>query len=153
MNKTEKILLDLNENERMSGNEQYEILGNLLTETQVKHLIYSCKNRILTADCVEKSHLVWFYLKDISWKIVIGSIKVFSKDMKATYGHDFNPPRELHCWLEKENKIIDIALPGLIIRGLRAKDEIGSFLEGRTPIILAGEVPNWIIYNAKDTLT
>jgi hypothetical protein len=150
--KEETIVRDYCEHERMTGKENYEILGNLLTKDQVGQLMYACTNTILTADCVKKACITKAHLQDNNWKIAMGAIRVFSKDMLSTYGHDFNPPKELHCWLEKEDKIIDIALPGVIIRGLRACDELGSFLEGRTPVILAGESPDWVIYKTERSL-
>jgi hypothetical protein len=155
----EKIIMDYFDKERMTGKEQYEIIGNLLNKEQLACLIYACTDCILTANCVEKACITKAHtssgllVKQDNWKIAIGSIKIFSKDMQSTFGHNFNPPNELHCWLENDKKeIIDIALPGVIIRGLRAKDELGSFLAGRTPVVLAGEAPNWIIYKTENIL-
>lgn len=156
MNKNEKILMDYNKQERMTGNESYAIIGKRLSILDGFTLMAACIGLILTADCDKKAFLTKRYLQnkgEVGWKMVLGSIKIFSLDMLATYGHDCNPPYEFHSWLEKEENekklIIDIALPGTIIRGLRAKDEIGSFLKGRKPIILAGEAPDWIKYEAK----
>lgn len=157
MTKTERIIMDYNPDELMIGNETYKILGNLLSDRDRIIITRGCSLLKLTADCDKKAFLVKDYFmcfrREFNWRVMMGSIKIFSLDMLATYGHNYNPPFEFHCWLEKEENgkkfIIDLALPGTIIRGLRARDEIGSFLEGREPVILAGEAPDWIIYESK----
>lgn len=53
----------------------------------------------------------------------------------------------MHVWLERSNsQIIDYAMPGVILRGLQERDEVGPFLVGREPVIIIDECPDWIIY-------
>ena len=42
--------------------------------------------------------------------------------------------------------IIDMALPGVIQKGLTTFDSIGAFLVGREPVILAGTPEPWMMY-------
>jgi hypothetical protein len=84
---------------------------------------------------------------------MIGSLLVVSGDGKSEYGHYFNPPYEFHAWLQEGPIIVDVALPGVIESGLMLTDEVGPFISGREPLILAGEPLTWMKYQAVDEIT
>ena len=73
-------------------------------------------------------------------------MRVLSDDYKSAYGFDYNPPNELHAWLDVDGYVLDLSLPGVILRGLNLADEQGPFLKGREPAILFGPPPDWILY-------
>ncbi len=76
----------------------------------------------------------------------MGAAKVMSGDYMSTYGFEYNPPYEFHAWVVDNGNIIDLALPGVIEKGLITKDDVGYYLVKRKPVILAGTEPNWISY-------
>jgi hypothetical protein len=66
--------------------------------------------------------------------------------MKSNYGYMFKPPFEFHAWLQTPQGIIDVALPGAIEKGLTTFDDVGPYLIGREPFILAGPPLDWMEY-------
>lgn len=95
-------------------------------------------------DCIRKALIVAKELNQDS--IRLGSLMVQSTEKGVAYGYAYNPPIELHAWVQINKNIIDLALPGTIEKGLKTRDDIGFFLIGREPIILAGLPPVWAKY-------
>jgi hypothetical protein len=118
----------------------------IISESIAKELIdtfYQLKlNRYYA--CIEKAKLVASHLR--IQHIVLGALLVESTEPGVAYGYAYNPPLELHAWVEVGENIIDFALAGTIEKGLKTKDEIGYFLVDREPIILAGKPPTWAKY-------
>lgn len=153
-NAFETVVADMN-NERMTGKEKYPILGQLLLVSEAEVLMSRCAGLHTSADCLEKAsvviqnqHLLSLIPKESKLRLCLGAIRVLSTDGMSAYGHAFVPPNELHAWVEVDNMIMDISLPGVIIRGMNCRDQIGIVLTGRFPLILAGKVPDWIWYKA-----
>jgi hypothetical protein len=107
--------------------------------------------------CLEKAHVVSIMFGTNNQNIitVVGSCFVKSLDGKSEYGYEFRPPFEFHAWnyvIEegKRPKVVDVALPGVIEKGLSTFDSVGPALIGRDPVLLAGveEVPEWLRYRS-----
>jgi hypothetical protein len=137
----------------MTGEEIYPVYGELLTTSELIALIKKCRGLYSYWDCVRKAYIVKKYLN--RGVIVAGECMVQSANKRSLYGHYFRPPFEFHAWWQEafdpaikclRYPIIDIALPGLITKGLITKDEIGPMLTGREPVILAGNPEQWMYY-------
>lgn len=131
----------------LNENDIWPILGDELKSDELKKLIGQCSERRLPRNwgCLEKAILVAENLK--RGTVEVGSFYIWSSTMENQYGFEFNPPFEFHAWVRLSNrKIIDIALPGVIETGLNTCDQIGPYLIGREPIVLAGDVPSWLVY-------
>jgi len=136
----------------MTGEEIFPIIGNLVTEEQASEVIKQFRGLNPYWNCLEKTRIADKYFYGIP---TIGSLHILNVDFKSAYGYEFNPPFEFHTWLTILGTpigIIDIALPGAIQKGLTTYDEIGPALVGREPIILAGEIPDWLIYQHYEIL-
>ena len=153
---TELVIVDLEQGGPMSGEESYPVIGNLFFDEDfiqfylVQKMMKRFKGLPLMGGCLEKARLAQEQFA--STIIIAGKIRIASEDNTSFYGHDFNPPFEMHAWLihnNNPNLIIDLALPGVILRGMKEKDEHGPFLTGREPVILAGKPPEWIVYEPK----
>lgn len=146
--------MDPDEGLTMTGQERYTIKGGLLNEKQAASLMVQCKGLNPIWNCLEKAQLVRRFLG--FGHVVVGGCMVLSRDRLSTYGHYFNPPYEFHAWWQKHaapnQPIIDIALPGLIKKGIETSDEQGPFLVGRKPIILAGRPLRWMEYRPVEFL-
>jgi len=159
---SEKIVMDMTD-ERMTGEEEYPVVGSCLTQTEALQLLRGCKGLRLTADCVQKAEVVLAMQKSVPslarlGKLVlcVGAVRVWSSDMSSAYGHDFRPPIECHAWIQSmtfQKVIVDLALPGLVLRGSRLSDEIGPFLVGRDPVLLAGVPEAWMQYSIGEMWT
>ena len=122
-----------------------EIQANKLTKIFVEQKL----NRFYA--CIEKAKIVANYFSiDV---IHLGSLMVESTEDGVSYGYLYNPPLELHAWVEIVDNIIDFALAGTIEKGLMTKDNIGPFLINREPIILAGIAPPWLHYKTHQVIT
>jgi hypothetical protein len=132
----------------MTGKERYTVKGGLLNDKQAASLMVQCKGLNLFWDCIDKAQLVKRFRG--CGHVVVGSCMVLSRDGLSSYGHYFKPPYELHAWWQKNpgtnQPVIDIALPGLIMKGMSSSDELGPFIVGRKPIILAGRPLKWMEY-------
>jgi len=128
----------------MSGKENYPVTGDMISVDQIREIISKFKGLPLYAGCFEKAKIAQEFIPGAD--IIVGAMRILSKDRLSMYGYDFKPPLESHSWLMVQNKIIDFALPGTILRGLKERDEIGPFLIGREPIIIIGTVPDWVFY-------
>jgi hypothetical protein len=134
----------------MTGEESYPIIGGWSAQGMVERSfkLFADGGLFLEASCWEKACMVKkeFFLGTKDMKIVGGRIRVLSADLKSAFGYDWNPPTEVHIWLEWGKDLIDLALPGVIIRGMNTYDNIGPILTGRNPVVLVGTCPDWIIY-------
>ena len=153
----ETVMMDAEFDVCMDGTERYPIIGStvehrntillLFGEDYIKKLYQAqsmLKGLPLYANCLEKAMLA---RKLLGGTLVAGAMRVLSEDMKSAYGFDFRLPYECHVWLEYIGGcIVDLALPGVILRGMKSKDEQGPFIVGREPSILAGYPPEWLIY-------
>jgi hypothetical protein len=141
----------------MTGKEVYPIIGGWSVQTMVERSIkmFSENCLYLMASCHEKAIIVKkeFFAGSKNIKMVGGKIRVLSDDYKSAFGFDWNPPWEVHIWLEWGKDIIDLALPGVILRGMNTYDEYGPILTGREPVILVGTCPDWILYEKVTELT
>ena len=143
---SEKTYVDLTP-EIMTGKESYPMIGFALTWVKLEGIIRCCAGMLLTGHCGMKAQEA---LKHVGpgWKLVYGNMRVWSGDKSSAYGFDWNPPHEGHYWLQDgKGQVIDVALPGVIRRGMLACDEVGPFLTGRSPIVLAGKPPDWLWYS------
>lgn len=95
-------------------------------------------------DCIAKAKWIATHLGLAD--IHLGSLMVDSTEKGVAYGYAYNPPLELHAWVQVGSYIIDFALAGTIEKGLNTKDEYGPFLVGRTPVVLAGTPAPWMHY-------
>lgn len=140
--------LNAKTNEKMTGKERYPVFGNLLIPEQIEQIMSRMEGLNRYWDCIEKARIA----KEVvgAGVIILGECLVWSEDYKSSYGFYFNPPFELHAWLQpvwRTRVIIDVALPGVIEKGLITSDEIGPCVIGRSPIIIAGKVPDWVTYH------
>jgi hypothetical protein len=137
----------------MDGTERYRVHGHLINAAVAGELMERCRGLLLRWDCIEKAKIVQEYMR--GGLVVMGSCFVASCDGLSEYGHEFNPPLELHAWWQARwdsRARIDIGLPGLITTGLQTSDEVGPFLVDREPMILAGIAPAWAQYLAREAL-
>ncbi len=128
----------------MTGEEKYTIVGDLVTEEEAVKVLGAFKGLNLYWECLPKAEMARIILG--RGKVTIGEIRVMSEDFLSAYGHNYNPPYEFHAWLDVGEGIVDFALPGLILKGLNSSDEVGPYITGREPIILAGIRPEWMYY-------
>lgn len=113
------------------------------TVTKLLQIFYEQKlNRYYA--CIQKAKIVANHFR-IS-HIHLGSLMLDSAEEGVSYGYHYNPPLELHAWVQVYTSILDFALPGTIEKGLNTKDDVGPFLIGREPVILAGEPAPWMHY-------
>jgi hypothetical protein len=134
----------------MDGTEEFPIHGSLLTSAESMLIRKNMKGFRRHWHCLEKAQRVVSLLG--RGVVVIGSLHVISGDGKSTYGYNFNPPYEFHAWVQLNDGIIDVALPGVIDRGLSACDDYGPYLVQRTPIILAGTPLYWTYYKPHEII-
>lgn len=133
-----------NDEPLLSGTERFDVMGDLLSPNKCEEIIMRCKGLTRHWNCLEKAKIAQRVLHD--GVVVVGSCELWSRDMKSKYGHLFNPPFEFHAWLQLPQGIIDIALPGVIEKGLTTSDHIGPFLSERIPFILARKPFEWMEY-------
>lgn len=136
----------------MAGNERFDLIGKLLTNDNVRELMAQCRGLSYNWDCIAKARLVREMMG--RGRVMVGSCYVISTDGRSAYGHDFRPPLEMHAWWQPSTQafrqIVDIALPGLIDKGLRTRDNQGFFIVGRPRVVLAGAPPCWVRYTARE---
>lgn len=146
---TETVFIDWNPDEIMTGEERYYIPGALIKPLRSGVIQSRFTGLKLYADCILKNEIAQVVIDHSCWSMVIGGLKIWNKERNGTYGFNYNPPFEFHTWLQNEKKeIIVFALPGVILRALKAKDEFGYIITGRKPEILAGMPPDWLLYSA-----
>jgi hypothetical protein len=134
---------------QLTGNERFPVIGGMLPQKLIDKVQRKFQGFPKFAGCLEKNtfgKLLW------GGKLVMGSLEIYAKVNHGRFSYQFNPPTEFHAWLvfpDLDNQILDLALPGAIQRGLSLRDELGSFLEGRKPVILAGHPPAWLKYKSE----
>lgn len=128
----------------------YSIEGEL-KDTALKMLPYVRAHEGTSGHCMEYASLGASMLPGA--EAVMGSLMIVSATNMSSYGHAYFPDTgEFHAWIEYQDKIIDFALPEMIQLGSTEKDDVGYFLEGRKPIILAGTPPEWLGYIKEETV-
>jgi hypothetical protein len=130
----------------MTGEETFPIIGQLVTEDQARKVIAQFKGLNPYWNCIDKVEIAYQHFGGVP---TVGSLHVISGDYTSTYGFEYNPPFEIHAWLTvsiEPVEVIDLALPGVIQKGLVACDHVGPALVGREPVILAGTIPKWLMY-------
>ena len=128
----------------LRGDEVWPILGNIIDMPTYKKIMQRCVGLTRQWHCLEKAIIVARYVPQCT--VVVGKCLIWSGDGTSNYGFEFNPPYEFHAWCQHPEGIIDIALPGVIEKGLATSDEYGPFLVGRKPVVLAGKEPQWAHY-------
>lgn len=136
---------------RLLGTERFPIIGNALSVSEMETIMKALKGYRKHWNCFEKAKIVVEILgKGV---VALGSLTVVSGDNRSTYGYMFNPPFEFHAWVQvSRDTIIDIALPGVIDKGLTSSDEYGPYLVNREPVILAGKPLPWTIYETNEVM-
>lgn len=126
----------------------YKSVGSLITEDEIRSLLYIFSLWGFKAhwDCLVKAQAACAYLsgKERGQLVLhIGSLFVISEKNNSSYGYAYNPPLEIHAWAfsKKQGAIYDLALPGVIKSGLEASDELGPYLVGVEPVVMAERVP------------
>lgn len=146
---TETIVADARFDVVMTGEERYPIIGLEKLDFLVAEVLKEFRGLPLYAGCLEKATLAQ---QQFGGTIHLGMMRVTSGDGKSAYGFNYNPPTELHCWVEYGPLVIDLSLPGVIMRGLKLRDEVGPFLVDRTPSVLLGPPPSWLYYRTYEIL-
>ena len=134
----------------MTGEESYPIMGGCCSRKFASACFERFKGLQRHWHCLEKAQIVREVLG--GGALVLGSLLVWSADLNSSYGYYWNPPMEFHAWVQYKKRIYDLALPGVIERGLNTSDHIGPVLTGRSPVILAGKPLPWTQYEAKEAL-
>lgn len=130
----------------LKGTEVYPVVGDNLTQGEYLRIVASLQGLKRHWNCLEKA----FKTVEILERgiVVLGSLFITSGDYKSEYGYAFNPPLEFHAWVQDGKDIIDVALPGVIEKGLQERDEIGYFIVERNPLVMAGTPLPWTRYTA-----
>lgn len=140
--------LDRDIGNNITGEEEWEILGNAVEPQVIQEIIQACSGLNYYWNCLEKAEKAQEILG--RGTVIMGSLMVVSADFTSEYGHYWNPPFEFHAWVDLRNgSLVDIGLPGVIEKGLTTSDHIGPALIGRTPSVLAGPPPFWLKYQAR----
>lgn len=148
---SEQIVVDFEPSVRLRANEdKYPIIGDLVSKEvmdNVQKRLVGCQKY---AQCLEKSTITRALLP-FPTRVIFGSLRVFDVDWKAAYGFDYHPPFEFHAWLVTLDGrgVIDVGLPGVILRGRKMVDDRGPLLVDRYPIIIAGVPPDWAQYDPR----
>lgn len=136
----------------LSGSEEYPIIGNLLSKSEVKRIWAMLKGKSRFWNCIEKAMIVKKAAGENA-VVVIGSLMVRSINNESEYGYYYNPPYEFHAWVCLINHpecVLDLSLPGVIEKGLNTFDHVGPSLVNRQPVILAGKPLSWMRYESKE---
>lgn len=128
----------------LSGYERYPVIGNAISENEALQIAIDMNGLKAHWNCLEKAHLARSII--CRGVVVVGSLMIVSGDLKSEYGYHYCPPYEFHAWIMFNGNIVDVALPGVIDKGLTTHDEYGPYLVGREPVILAGKPESWMKY-------
>jgi len=134
--------------EVMTGEERWPILGDVVSEEEIWRVVAELKGLGRFWNCIDKARKC----KEILGvgQVVHGSMLVWSGDWKSQYGFHWHPPYEFHSWVMLDGGLIDVALPGVVEKGLRTSDDVGPYLVQREPVILAGKPPDWLLYEGRE---
>lgn len=138
-----RAMVDLAPEIVMTGEEMYPISGKMLTEWGLAQIYKECKGLQLYGDCLAKNLKAFEFLHDnfgVAPVLCMGALEIGYRETE--YGFLYNPPHEFHaflCFPKDYGAIVDVALPGAILRGQRMRDERGYFLCGPYPMVLAGD--------------
>ena len=148
----------------LTGDESWPIVGEgfaedlaLVPEETVWRIMREMVGLNKYWDCLPKAKLAQ-EISNVGF-VVVGSLLVTSGDGQSQYGYYFNPPYEFHAWVSlrppslSPGPILDVALPGVIEKGLITSDDIGPYLINREPVILCGYPPSWCQYVPAKVLT
>lgn len=150
----------------MTGRERYPIIGSTgatiglddgihtqedrnALEYAVISMLPECAGLKACWDCLAKAQLVYRHMEStfgVGGRVMMGSMRIWNTSYTASYGYAFEPPREFHAWYQRGLMIIDIALPGVVIKGTNTIDDVGPIITGREPAILVGIPPKWAEY-------
>lgn len=150
MNQTTGFAVMREDDVRLTGTEWWPLIGWAMTKRQAQEIIRQCAGLKRWWNCLEKAKIAREVLQ--GGEVVIGSLMVVSGDGKSEYGYYFHPPFEFHAWLQQGDIVVDVALPGVIEKGLQTRDVVGPFLVGREPKILAGKPMKWMKYQTCQVL-
>lgn len=139
-------VIDEDNEARMTGAEKWPIIGHAAVYGEIKAIIKRCKGLTLHYNCIDKAKITREVLG--RGEVTLGALMVTSADGLSEYGHYFKPPYEFHAWVQDGQDIIDVGLAGVIHKGMTHRDEVGPFLVGRKPIVLAGKPKVWMRYQA-----
>jgi hypothetical protein len=142
--------------EKMTGSEKYNIAGRMLSREEADEIFKLFKGLMRRGNCLRKACIVRDWLnrdRENAFSVIIGSLYVIDSTNHSSYGHEYNPPLEYHAWVygRRDKSVYDLALPGVIERGLEAEDDMGCFLTSLKPIILASgtsRIPHYLQYKA-----
>lgn len=134
----------------MTGHEKYEVVGDLVSRKMSDSIIERFAGKKMYADCIEKN-VIAAKMLPFPTIMMLGSLYVFDPNGgNGSYGFEFNPPFELHAWLKPVARagvaVLDFALPGVILRALKAEDEEGHIVSGIEPFVMAGQPPSYLMY-------
>ncbi len=152
--KTTMSTLDdyLQDDAKMTGSEIFNIYNDdmsILRGNQLDEIVMGCKGLKSHWNCLEKAKIVQSILGEASL-VVIGSLAVISECGQSSYGYAYEPPLEFHAWVMVKAGIIDVALPGVINKGMNTSDEYGPYILGREEVVLAGMPADWMQYKAHE---
>lgn len=130
---------------------RYPVVGRVVPLRDVKAIERKCRGLMVYWNCIEKARVAWRHLR--VGRVVVGSLMVRSGNNTSAYGHHFNPPFELHAWLDLDGgNILDMGLPGVIAKGLKLRDKDGPILIKRRAIILNGQPIDWLHYEEAEEI-
>lgn len=133
------------DNRKITTLKSFPVTGELIPLDLIDKILSSYRGLSYYFDCIRKAKIAQSYLKDSY--VSIGELTILSGDYKSTFGFNFNPPFELHAWVNWQGQIVDLGLPMVIEHGLRFIDDSGlPSLVDREPIIAIGNIPGWIQY-------
>jgi hypothetical protein len=137
-----KAQIDIQIGVTMRGDEAYKIVGGILTEKDMAIIGQSFKGLQLYGDCLSKNLKAFEYLnRRGDFFICMGSLEVCYQNTE--YGFLFNPPFEFHAFLvsfPRRKLVVDVSLPGVILRAQQSGDAQGRWLDGLEPFIMAGGI-------------
>lgn len=160
--------IDVNANNRMTGEENYPIYASksdptgisIAQELQRLQIFSTFKGYLTFGDCYSKAKIVHNIVNRLfpdKFVLAKGAMRIYCKETECLYGFNWNPPLEYHTWLQLKNKtgnpyIVDMALPGVILRGSASGDEHGKFITGMPPFAYVGHTGDdyGIWYQAKE---
>ena len=142
-----RLCLAINWDILMTGEEEWPILGTAIRRATTREILLKFKGLKYYWSCLEKAEITKSIIGGV---LCVGSTHILSTNGGGgSYGFNFKPPFGFHAWVEKDQNIIDLALPGVIEMGLQFEDEYGPYLVGNKPVILASRPKdNEFLYKA-----